>query len=818
MKFRSLLAMCIACGIGFSFTVSAESTITVNQQKYRVVEPLFLETFEAYREGEFPESLLAPGLNDAARFDPVAQAFGRFHYEVSLESLDFCANAIREKAKELKGRDDFTVSGNFGSLMDAPGSDWVRWARIFDCINLEWGFNEKNPADPASLTFFSILNAIGRPATIVGKADNNRKWRIYGDNPVYLVMMVAEAYATGHSVTVPYALFDGTRGESRYFGNIDRMAKIYRFISARKRLFDGYEPVSTHAICVPADTYGGIYDSLISKQVSRAARSLTPYRIILSGTYLPRLDAKKLSGIETAGLVGESNEIRPEDRAVIQDLLKRKSAAGPVFKVGGSDNIRIFPRASVKDKSAPLVVHLLNKDSSYDGSVTTIKPVAFTFSFHRRLVQNGKVQNIVLHTDGGETVPLAFKMADDYISVEIPRLSIWGILEIPAGDLTNHPGLLASVPPKKRPYPQSEIILMRPGHRYEKPDHVVKALMVDGKVDETKVVELYGITRISWEYQLFKGFREKGVSYVGTVNASHLDIERKGEQWDGWARKADGSIMPDKSGGTSLGLLGHATEAFKDYLISQAEEPWIAKRDADGVQWDGTPSMAIKVWEGGGDYSKGSVQKFPIWLAKTYSAAELEKMGIPKVASFDIKSYMQGLAGSSQFFSCGEFKGHRCFSMRQKDLHDKETRDLVGTPTLQSRTGLVLMTTEFMIPEKGSGAPRLSFHLKDGGGKGLYGTYGVNNKILNILSHEGDYSLPFPVGKWVTFSILCDFDRQTAAVSLDGEAFTPFYELRRPGMTKEGFSYYFLKAANSRDVYIRKMEILDLMPERKDIK
>jgi hypothetical protein len=812
MTIRSPIGICIALSVGLSVVASAERTITVNKNTYRTAKPLFLETFETCQEGEFPESLLSPGLSDASRSDPVARAFGRFHYEVALETLNYCANAIRQKAKELKGRDDFTISGNFGSLMDAPGPDWIRWALIFDYVNLEWKFNEENPADPASLTFFSILNAIGRPVTLVGKADNNRKWRIHGDNPVYLDMMVAEAYAMGHSVTVPYALFDGTRGESRYFGNIDRMAQIYRFISARKRLFDGYEPISTHAICVPADKYGGIYNSPVSEQVIQVARTLAPFKIILSGAYLPQLDATKFSGIETSAIVGDISEIRPEDRAVVQDLLKRKSADGPVFKTQGSDKVMVFPRASVTDKQAPLVVHLLNKDSSYDGLVTTVKPASFTLSFHRRLVRDREIRKIVLHAFGKETIPLSFETAGDYIEVEIPPLSIWGILEIDAGDMTDHAGLVASAHRKERPYPQSEIILMRPGHRYEKPDHVIKALTVNGEIDETKIVELYGITRISWEYQMFKGFREKDVSYVGTSNASHLAIEKAGVEWEGWARKDDGSIIPDKSGKSSLGLLSHATEDFREYLITHAEEEWIIRHDADGMQWDGTPTMINKSWERGGDYSKDSVRKFRAWLANTRSAGELAAMGISDTASFDIKSYMKSLSGSSRFFSCGEFEGQRSLALRQKDLNDKETRDLVGTPTLRSQNRLVLITTEFLIPEKGSGAPRIAFHLKDGGGQGLYGAFMVNDGVLKILSHDGDHSLPFPVGKWVTFGILCDFDQQTTAITMDGEEFTPAYKLRRPGVTKDKFSFYFLKPANSRDVYIRKIEILDLMP------
>ncbi len=805
MKTRPLLGICIAFVVGLSCIVSAESTITVNNKEYRTGPPLFLETFEACKDGEFPGSLLSPGLSDASRTDPVAQAFGRFHYEVSLETLNYCANAIREKAKELKGRDDFTISGNFGSLMDTPGPDWIRWALIFDYTNLEWTFNENDAADPASLTFFSIQNAIDRPATLVGKAANNRRWRIHGDNPVYLDMMVAEAYAMGHSITVPYAMFDGTRGSSRYFGNIERMAPIYKFISARKRLFDGYEPVSYHAICVPADKYGGIYDSQVSELVSQAARTLTPYQIILSAKYLSALDGEKYSEIETADLVGDISEIREEDRAVVQRLIEKKSSAGPVFKVSGANSIRVFPRASVVDKKAPLVVHLLNKDSSYTERVTTIKPASFTLSFHRRLVRDSKVRKIALHTVGEETVPVEFKKTDDYYAVDIPSLSVWGILEIHAGDT-------ASAQPKRRPYPQSEIILMRPGHRYKKPDHIVEALTVEGQLDETRVVDLYGITRISWEYRMFKGFREKGVAYVGTSNSSHLAVNKVEADWDGWSRRIDGSMMPDLTGTSPLGLLSHATEDFKEYLISEAETNWIRKVDAAGIQWDGTPTMINKAWERGGDYSQDSVRKFRIWLADRYSVGELKTMGISNARSFDIKTYMKRLNSSSRFFTCEKFDGRSCFVMRQKDLHDKKTRDLVGTPELQSRLGRVLITTEFMIPEKGSGTPKLAFHIKNGGGVGLYGTYVVNDADFDILRHSGKHKLPFPVGQWVTLGILCDFDQQTAAVTLDGVKFTPAYKLRRPGLTKDGFSFYFFKAANSRDVYIRKIEILDLMP------
>lgn len=786
----------------------AQPTITVDEKQYRSSKTLFRETFEACETGAFPESLLLPGLSDASKTDPIARAFGRFHYEQSLESLTYCAETIRRNAKELKGRDDFTVSGNFGSLMETPGPDWIRWATIFDYVNLEWRFNEANAADPASLTFLSILNAIGRPVTLVGKAENNRKWRIHGDNPIYHDMMVAEAYATGHSVTVPFALFDGTRGESRYFGNIARMAPVYHFISERKHLFDGHEPVATYAIIVAGARYGGIYNSPISQRVDKAASALTPFKVVLSAEYLPTLDAAQFDGIETAELVGEIDEFRAEDRAIIGDVLKRKSSDGPVFKVSGSDKIRVLPRASISDKQAPLVVHLLNKNATYDGNITTVKPASFTLRFHRRLISDDKIDKILLHRATGKRATIPFTTTGDYYTVEIPQLSIWGILEIHAADTPT-----ALPPPRRRPFPQSEIILMRPGHRYEKPDHIVKALTVDGELDETRIIDLYRITRISWEYRMFPGFREKGVAYVGTTNASHLDLADRGVDWDGWARKADGSIIPDKSSGNkTLALLGHASDAFREYLVTQATQEWIVRYGADGIQWDGTPSMAIKSWGRGGDYSKGSVDKFRKWLAKKFTSDELTKMGVEDVASFDVKSYMAGLSGDSQFFFCDEYQGQHCLALKQKDIRDKKTKNLVGTPTLRSRTGLTLFSVDLLIAKKGSGAAKVAIHLKDGEGEGLYGTYIVEDGVLKIFSHGGDYSLPFELGKWTPIHILCDFDREMAAVSLDGKTFTPFYKLRRPGLVKEGFGFYLFKRADSRNVYVRKIGVVDVKP------
>lgn len=97
--------------------------------------------------------------------------------------------------------------------------------------------------------------------------------------------------------------------------------------------------------------------------------------------------------------------------------------------VAGSDHVMVVPRAVPEKEKTPIVVHLLNRE--YDGQNDATAPQRnFTLRLRRDLFGNRQFSTAMLHAPKRVSGRCAVASDDKYITIHVPDLLLWGLLEL----------------------------------------------------------------------------------------------------------------------------------------------------------------------------------------------------------------------------------------------------------------------------------------------------------------------------------------------------------------------------------------------------
>ncbi len=411
---------------------------------------------------EMKEKLAALGIADLASFDYRRFLLGRgvkpeeynrrraglplaaqFH-DFQVKAADAFVAAYRKRAEAIRGR---PLALGVNSSLSDPTALVIAPQLSYFCCEVEHRAGQRAlPWHPVYI--YRLADGLGRPvASTAGGGD----WADVSEHklPGLVRTWIALSYACGHNFMAPHRQWCYTKekGTHWYDGPTEEYAYLYQFVRENARLLDGYEAAAPVAV---------LYDNAARRKglaniepiCAALAERNVPFTVLVAGDdWLDyRLDAERLARFR-AVIVPEDHDRSPIDAAQKQ-LLEKVRAEGRLVvwpdderlaklvpapvAVEGSDQVAVFPRtraAAGAEPAAPAVVHLLNR--RYDGASDAMVPQEhFIVRLARDLFAGRTFTKAVLHAPKEPPQALEVTTEGPYLAVKIPRLVLWGIVEL----------------------------------------------------------------------------------------------------------------------------------------------------------------------------------------------------------------------------------------------------------------------------------------------------------------------------------------------------------------------------------------------------
>jgi len=365
---------------------------------------------------------------------PLAGEFLDFHVRAN---TDYVAQ-YRKHGEELRGG-PLTLSVN-SELGSAQALAIAPHLSTFCCEVSQQAPRLQPPTHPVAI--YKLADALGRP---VAATASGQDWAFIMDRklPGLVRTWTALSYAFGQNFMAPHRQWCYTqqKGTHWYDGPTEEYAWLYQFVRQNARLFDDYEAVAP---------VGVVYNNAAARKgrggiepvCTELASQNVPFGVVIAGDdWLPyRLDAERLAQFK-AVVVTDDTDLDPEQKK----LLDRVDAVGrlvrwpdkkhlaelvpPPATIEGSTQVWAVPRAIPGDPKAPAVVHLLNR--AYDAAKDSMIPQRdLTVRLRRDLFAGRAFSKAVLHAPKAQPLPLELASAPDSITIRVPALDLWGIVEL----------------------------------------------------------------------------------------------------------------------------------------------------------------------------------------------------------------------------------------------------------------------------------------------------------------------------------------------------------------------------------------------------
>jgi hypothetical protein len=417
--------------------------------------------FRRYLQSNFtPVQLSQNGIPDIETFD-----IGMLHRNyvsahrnkrpLRKEFIDFHASSAADFASEI--RDESLAKLARRIPIGANLSPAFRYAdhlvSSLDYFSFECSMKagEVRPGDGEALLAYKMAAAMKRPAVAMGTG-RDHAYVEKNHLPGLVRYWIAEAYANGSYFMAPYRLwaYSPSRGSHNYRPRSSmELAPLMRFIKTQAHLFDSQVAVAKVALLLsyPSHVEGRTDFGATVKQL---ADMNIPFDIVIAGdNHLGLSLSEKCldayhSVLKPAGAIlsmeeqGILDKFRSAGGRVVEDA----NALDPVLKIEirKASNVRATLRAGNERAKGKGVIHLLNSD--YVMATDSYRPKKeFTVIVPRTLLTGCDIKQISLirppswpgltgKPHDQENVPLEFDVSDTSVSIFVPGLDIWGILEI----------------------------------------------------------------------------------------------------------------------------------------------------------------------------------------------------------------------------------------------------------------------------------------------------------------------------------------------------------------------------------------------------
>ncbi|MHC4406200.1 MAG: hypothetical protein ACYTG0_41730 [Planctomycetota bacterium] len=365
---------------------------------------------------------------------PLSAEFYDFHVKAATE---FVAE-YRRRAEEIRGK-PLTLCVN--SSLSRPDTLAIAPHLSYFCCEVGQGAAALAvPKHP--IYVYKLADGLDRPVTSTASGQD---WAYVNEHgrPGLVRTWIALSYAFGHNFMAPHRqwCYNKEKGTHWYDGPTEEYAYVYRFVRRNARLLDRYEAIAPVAV---------VYDNAARRQGQgnvepiciELAESNMPFTVVVaSDDWLDyQLDADRLAQfkavIVTKGLAMDEpqrkliREVETDGRLVVWPDKERLEDLVPTpVAVEGSGHVGVVPRAIPGDDAAPVAVHLLNRQ--YDGDADVMVPQRdFTLRLRRNLPGDRALAKATLYAPKEEPSRLPVVSGDDFVTVVVPEMKLWAILEI----------------------------------------------------------------------------------------------------------------------------------------------------------------------------------------------------------------------------------------------------------------------------------------------------------------------------------------------------------------------------------------------------
>lgn len=371
------------------------------------------------------------------------------------EFVRFQLFTTRDLVRELRDRVREGVGRPIPLSMNANPGSWISLPllELQDFMTTEVLHEARSRAMPTDpLLVYKLGDAVEQP--VASTAHGHDWYEMKTDeHPVLVSGWIAMGYALGHHLMIPARawVMDPVTGSDTYRPEVDHYACMAGFIKDNAQLLDGYESLSVVAVVVGCDAVERSRD-ILRQLAAQLADANIPFHVALEGNDLL---ARR---VEAADLAGSSVVLRAMPALLPAEARERVAAlagdrpvedyhGGPLpgvlprpVGVEGAEGVWVLPRAVPGDPTAPVVVHLLNRDYDPEARQMTRKG-PFTVSLDRRLFAGRAFSRAALHQpllseqlpqDGvlTETVEIAVEVQDGQVRLTIPHLDVWGVVAL----------------------------------------------------------------------------------------------------------------------------------------------------------------------------------------------------------------------------------------------------------------------------------------------------------------------------------------------------------------------------------------------------
>ena len=393
-----------------------------------------LDQFD-YRQFLIDQGVTPQQYRQQRRQLPLAEEFEDFHVKANKAYVA----QFHKLAQELCGK-PLTLSVNAAGF--TPGFLAITKHLSYFCCEVNHHASKLAPTTHP-IYVYKMGEGLNRP---VASTASGGDWAFVKEHnkPCLVRTWIALSYAFGQTLMAPQRQWCHTKekGTHYYFGPTEQYAYLYRFIRDHAALFDGYETIAPVAV---------VYDNAARRKragdiepvcIDLAQRNV-PFDVVVAGDdWLDyRLDGDRLKRYRAVITVGDTQwmdeaqhellaDVKETGRLVTWPNEQRLEALSPrPVLVEGSEHVMVVPRAIPDNDTAPIVVHLLNRQ--YDGATDAVIPQRnFTVRLRLDLLQGRSVSQATLHAPKSAPVKLPVASDDETVTITVPSLSLWGLVEL----------------------------------------------------------------------------------------------------------------------------------------------------------------------------------------------------------------------------------------------------------------------------------------------------------------------------------------------------------------------------------------------------
>lgn len=350
---------------------------------------------------------------------PTTRVFRDFHWSIAVETY----HKIRAFLDLRKPKRHIPITSNGAPDWFAPAA-FAYNSSVADALVAEVHFYPRSELKSVnSIYAYKMADALKVQLASVPKGEEND---FFADNDDFargiLPAYIAESYAMGHRLMVPWAYWRKSTHE-RYYTDPAQFKGLFNFIDERRRIFDKFAPITTTAIVVRYTTMQPKTERIITELLEHDI----PFTMFLADdNFYPRhLTEEMLDSVQRIILVDPINWYNETDQLMLMKY-QHKIDTSDFLSPASTKNKDIYTVPWGRLNANEHVIHLLNR--RFNSKTKSIEPQRNVNLVINSEYINPNNMKAFFFSPSNEIVELDIKSHDKNFTVHIPKLNTWGLL------------------------------------------------------------------------------------------------------------------------------------------------------------------------------------------------------------------------------------------------------------------------------------------------------------------------------------------------------------------------------------------------------